>query len=101
MKAPLSLSPEFVASASAEQQALLACWEERRAEHERYQALADEAARQAEQYAQTIRELGEILGVENQLSIVSLSDELRGERLRQVAADVIWRHFRTGEVVHY
>jgi hypothetical protein len=28
-------------------------------------------------------------------------DELRGERLREVAAKVLWQHFREGEVVHY
>jgi hypothetical protein len=35
------------------------------------------------------------------LSIVALSDELRGERLRDVAAEVLWRQFSAGDVVHY
>jgi hypothetical protein len=35
------------------------------------------------------------------LSIVALSDELRGERLRDVAGEVLWRHFSAGDVVHY
>ena len=48
-----------------------------------------------------IRELGEILELEDQLSTVDLSDELRGERLRAIAAEVLWRNFRAGEVVHY
>jgi hypothetical protein len=39
--------------------------------------------------------------VEDQLSLVHLSDQLRGERLRDVAAEVLWRHHSAGEVVHY
>ena len=76
-------------------------WEECRARHAHHQALAEEAAREAERYAQTIRELGEILGIEDQLSIADLSEDLRGERLREIAANVVWRHFRQGDVVHY
>lgn len=56
---------------------------------------------EADRYARTIRELGELLGVEDQLSITELSDELRGARLREVAADVLWRNFHAGDVVHY
>jgi hypothetical protein len=40
------------------------------------------------------------LELEDQLSIVALSDQLRGERLREIAAQVLWRHFRAGDVVH-
>jgi len=101
MPTPTGLSPDFVVTASAEREKFIAQWEECRARHERHQRLADAAARDAERYAQTIREIGEILGVEDQLSIVDLSDDLRGERLREIAADVVWRHFREGDVVHY
>jgi hypothetical protein len=37
----------------------------------------------------------------DQLSIVGLSDQLRGERLREVATEVLWRHHCAGDVVHY
>jgi hypothetical protein len=100
-KPDIPLSSKFRESATAERDALLERYEECRSKCERYSALLDEAAREAERYARTIRELGEILGIEDQLSIVNLSDELRGERLRDVAAQVIWRHFRAGDVVHY
>jgi hypothetical protein len=99
--APIALSPGFKASAAAERVALLERYEECRARSEEFAALADEAAREAERYAKTIRELGEILELEDQLSIVALSEELRGERLRDIATDVLWRHFRAGDVVHY
>lgn len=97
----VTLSPKFRVSAAAERNALLERYQECRARRDHYAALLDEAAREAELYARTIRELGEILGIEDQLSIVTLSDDLRGERLREVAARVIWRHFRVGDVVHY
>jgi hypothetical protein len=99
--APIPLSPDFIASASAERQELLDRWRACCDRHGQHAALADEAAREAERYAHTIRELGEILGIEDQLSIVDLSDELRGERLREVAADVLWRNYSAGDVVHY
>ena len=62
---------------------------------------AAEASREAERYARAIRELGELLGLEEQLSLTALSDDLRGERLREVAAEVLWRNFHEGDVVHY
>jgi hypothetical protein len=98
---PITVSPEFAASATAERAVLLARYEECRAKSDHHAALADEAAREAERYARTIRELGEILGIEDQLSIINLCDDLRGERLREIATEVIWRHFRAGDVVHY
>jgi len=96
-----SLSESFVESARAEREKLTAEWRDCIARHEEHAQLADEAAAQAARYAQTIRELGEMIGAEDQLSIVELSDELRGERLREIAARVLWRHFRVGDVVHY
>lgn len=100
-KSRIDLSESFVVSAGAERTALLERFNECRARSEQYAALADEAAREAERYARTIRELGEILGLEDQLSIVNLSEQIRGERLREVAAEVLWQHHRVGEVVHY
>jgi hypothetical protein len=97
----IPLSPEFTASATAEREVLVSRYDECRARCDHHASLADAAAREAERYARTIRELGEILGIEDQLSIIDLSDDLRGERLREVAAEVIWRHFRAGDVVHY
>lgn len=100
-KPAIALSPDFMASATAERDSLVARFEECRIRRDHHASLADEAAREAERYARTIRELGEILGIEDQLSIIDLSDDLRGERLREIATEVIWRHFRAGDVVHY
>jgi len=100
-KAPIELSPEFKAMAAVEREALLVRYEECKARADHHAELAADAMREAERYARTIRELGEILEVEDQLSLVDLSDQLRGERLRGIAAEVLWRHHGAGEVVHY
>jgi hypothetical protein len=100
-EAPIDLSPEFKALATAERASLLERYEAWRARSEHHAELAAEASREAERYARTIRELGEILKVEDQLSLVEVSDNLRGQRLRDIAAEVIWRHHLAGDVVHY
>jgi hypothetical protein len=101
LEAPIDLSPEFKALATAERASLLERYEAWRARSEHHAELAAEASREAERYARTIRELGEILKVEDQLSLVEVSDNLRGQRLRDIAAEVIWRHHLAGDVVHY
>jgi hypothetical protein len=100
-KIPIVLSDEFKASATLERAALVSRYEEACGLSAHHAHLSEEAAREAERYAKTIRELGELLDIEDQLSIVQLSDQLRGERLREIAADVLWRHHRVGDVVHY
>lgn len=92
-----SLSPAFRESALTERQKLLERYEQCRLRHEHHLAEASEAALEAERYLKTIRELGELLGVEDQLSITELTDELRGERLREIAADIVFRHFKPGD----
>jgi hypothetical protein len=39
--------------------------------------------------------------ITRRLSILDLSDDLRGERLCEIAADVVWRQVRDGDVNHY
>jgi hypothetical protein len=92
---------EFKASAALEREKLIERYEEACARKNHHAQLAEDASREAGRYAKTIRELGELLEIEDQLSIVALSDQLRGERLREVATDVLWRHHRAGDVVHY
>src|SRR3954447_7207147 len=100
-KVPITLSDEFKASAAVERATLLTRYEEARELSEHHAQLAEQAARDAERYAKTIRELGELLEIEDQLSLVQLSDQLRGDRLREIAAEVLWRHRQAGDVVHY
>lgn len=95
------LSPTFREAATAEHAELLRRYEECLERSEHHGELAADAAREAERYARAIREIGEILGIEDQLSINELNEDLRGERLRAVASEVLWRNFRQGDVVHY
>jgi hypothetical protein len=95
------LSEEFKRTAALERGSLLARYEECRRKSDHHEQLAAESSREADRYARTIRELGELLGIEDQLSLTELSDQLRGERLREVAAKVLWRNFSAGDVVHY
>lgn len=98
---PQPLSEPFKQAAIEERQALISRYEECRSRHEHHLRLAHEAALEAERYHRTIRELGELLEVEDQLSITGLTEELRGERLRQVASDIVFRNFEPGETFHY
>lgn len=91
------LSDEFCSTALAERTKLIARYEDARAEHDHLLERATQVALEAERYLKTIRELGELLGVEDQLSITELTPELRGERLRTVAADIVFRHFKPGD----
>jgi hypothetical protein len=96
-----TLSASFRETALAEREKLIARYEERRGRYEELLEEARAAALEAERYLKTIRELGEVLDIEDQLSLTTLNDELRGERLREIAADVLWRHYKAGDVVHY
>jgi hypothetical protein len=96
-----ALSESFRTSALAERAKLIELYEEARRLHEDLAAQAEEAALGADRYLRTIRELGELLEIEDQLSIATLTEELRGERLREVATHIVFRHFRVDEPFHY
>lgn len=101
---PANLSPlseAFRQTAIVEREKLIHMYEECRDRHERLLEEARQAGLEGERYLKTIRELGEVLEIEDQLSIAALTEELRGDRLREIAADVLWRHFKVGDVVHY
>jgi hypothetical protein len=101
MAKPSPLSEAFRQTAVVEREKLIRMYEECRDRQERFLEAAEQAALQGERYLKTIRELGEVLEIEDQLSITALTEELRGERLREIAADVLWRHFKVGDIVHY
>lgn len=95
------LSETFRETALAEREKLVRKYEECRGRHELLLAEVEEIALEAERYLKTIRELGEVLEIEDQLSLTTLSEDLRGDRLREIAADVLWRHRKVGDVIHY
>jgi hypothetical protein len=95
------LSEAFRQTAHAEREQLIARYEECRSKHEQLREELEQVALEAERYLRTIRELGEVLEIEDQLSLTALNEELRGDRLREIAAEVLWRHHKAGDVVHY
>lgn len=77
-----------------------------RLEHSRERAgrlreIADQAADQVAADERMLRSLAELLGLSPQSTIDELGGALRGQRLREVAVEVLARHRSPGEVVHY
>lgn len=67
----------------------------------RLRALADQAADQVAADERMLRSLAEVLGVSPQATIDDLGGALRGQRLREVAVELLARHLEPGQAVHY
>jgi hypothetical protein len=98
---PAPLSPELRAAAEAEREVALERVEGLRTQTERLRAVAEAAEDDLLAATRLLGQLGEILGIAPQLSISEVDEALRGQRLRQVAVQVLKR--RRGELatVHY
>jgi hypothetical protein len=48
-----------------------------------------------------MRAIEEVAGLAPQMAICNISEELRGERLREVAVDVLRRLAKSGDPIHY
>lgn len=99
-KAP-SASSEFIEAAKAERDQLadrLAEVQERLAH---FETLAAEAREDAKTLSDSIRAIEEVAGLAPQLAMCEISEELRGERLREVALEVLQRLSTSGDPVHY
>jgi hypothetical protein len=68
---------------------------------ERLQELADRAHRQADRDELALRELRRTLGLDPQLTMDGLDDRLRGQRLQEIAVQVLAECHPAGEPVHY
>jgi|SRR5579862_5236012 len=101
MCTPKPLSDDFVAAVHREREQLAARLS---AAHERvdhFAALEAAARAEAESLANVIRDLDEVLGVAPQIAICEIDEELRGERLREVALDVLRQKAGDGTPIHY
>jgi hypothetical protein len=67
----------------------------------RLRALADQAADQVAADERMLRSLAEVLGISPQSTIHDLGGALRGQRLRDVAVEILAEHFDPGSTVHY
>jgi hypothetical protein len=101
MQWPKPLSDDFVAAARAERENLAAQLAEVKKRIEHFDTLATEAREEAESVERSIREIEELLGISTQIAMCQISETLRGERLREVALDVLRERARNGEAVHY
>jgi hypothetical protein len=95
------ISNEFLAAATAERDRLAVRLTEAQRRLEHFEALAAEAREQREELNRSIRAIEEVSGLAPQLALSAVCAELRGERLREVALDVLRRLSATGDPVHY
>ena len=96
-----SLSTDFVAAASAERDVLAVRLLEARARIDHFDTLAAEAREEAQSLGASIRAIEEVAGLAPQMAFCEISEELRGERLREVALEVLRGLSSTGDPVHY
>lgn len=68
---------------------------------QRLRDLADQATDQVMADERLVRSLAEVLGVSPQATIHDLGGAIRGQRLREVAVEVLKKHVQPGDEVHY
>jgi hypothetical protein len=74
---------------------------EQRERAERLRVLADQLEENASRDEHLLRELAAVLGTDPQLRIEDLDERLRGQRLREVAIEILGRHVGPGQAIHY
>lgn len=85
----------------AEYTAVLARVVEQRERAERVRALADQLEDNASRDEHLLGELAALLGREAQLRLEDLDQRLRGQRLREVALEILHREIGPGAPIHY
>jgi hypothetical protein len=101
VRATGSVSSGFVVAATAERDALAARLIDAQARVDRFEGRAAEAQEEAEALAASIRAIEEVAGLAPQMALCEISEELRGERLREVALEVLRRLSSSGDPIHY
>jgi hypothetical protein len=94
-------SEAFAEALRNEYEALLALVTDARARADRLRALAEQAERLAGEQEGYLGELEGLLGIAPQLRIESLNLRLRGQRLQDVAVEILSRERGPGVVIHY
>lgn len=84
-----------------EYRALQARVQQGRERAERLRELAEQAEEQATGDEKLLRDLAGVLGQSAQTSLDELNGRLRGQRLREVAVEVLREQHRAGEPIHY
>ena len=97
----MALSSDFLEAARVERDLLLTRLAEAQERVEHFETLAAEVREEAKSLADSIRRIEEVAGLAPQLAMCEISEELRGERLREVALEVLQRLSASGDPVHY
>lgn len=97
----MSVAEEAVDPIEAEYAAVLARILEQRERADRVRALADRLEENANRDEHLLGELAALLGRDAQLRLEDLDERLRGQRLREVAVEILRREIGPGAPVHY
>lgn len=84
-----------------EYESLLARVTQQREQADRLRALAEQFEERTAADEHLLEELAAALGMSAQLRIDQLSARLRGQRLREVALDILRSHWNPGAAIHY
>jgi hypothetical protein len=98
---PAALSAELRAAAQAERAIASERVAALREQARRLRELADHVDLDLAAGVRLLRQIDELLGQAPQMSIAEVDDELRGQRLRVVAIQVLKRRKGAGSSVHY
>jgi hypothetical protein len=95
------VSSEFLQAAQLERGLLATRLAEAQERVEHFETLAAIAREEGKSLADSIHAIEEVAGLAPQLAMCEINEELRGERLREVALEVLQRLSASGDPVHY
>jgi hypothetical protein len=101
MAASANLSEDFQAALEREYRTLATCVSTARDRADRLRTLAEQAEEQAARDESALRDIEGLLGLSPQLRLEQLDERLRGQRLREIAVEVLTEHHGAGEPLHY
>lgn len=94
-------APRLTPDLEQEYRALVAQVTEQRERADRLRALADQVEENAARDEHLLQEVAALLGRDPQLRLEDLDARLRGQRLREVAVEVLRRQIGPGQPIHY
>jgi predicted RNase H-like nuclease (RuvC/YqgF family) len=99
--APEPLTDEFLAAVVHQRQSLQKRVSKLRAKAHTLRAQADELEAKAQIDERFLRELDDVLELAPQMRVDIQTEELRGQRLREVATEILRKEVGAGESIHY
>jgi hypothetical protein len=95
------VSSDFLQAPKAERDLLSRRRADAQERVEHFETLAAKGREEVESFTHRIRAIEEVTGLAPQMAICEINEELRGERLREVAIEVLRRFAANGDPVHY